>query len=244
MWGLEKLEEASLLFAQGLNDSEVARKVGVPRSTVRGWRGEQSLTSRHRRAYDLRDLPEREYSYLLGVYLGDGCISAGARAYRLRVKLDSAYPLLIDEVRAAIAIVMPYNRVGVTPQKENALEVYSYSNHWPTLLPQHGPGRKHLREIKLQPWQREIVERHPESFIRGLYHTDGCLVANKVRSPAGKTYAYPRYLFSNVSPDIKGLFRWACLLIGVESRPAGKKDVSVARRDSVARLTAFLEPKA
>jgi len=28
----------------------------------------------------------------------------------------------------------------------------------------------------LTDWQREIVERHPADFLRGLFHSDGCRV--------------------------------------------------------------------
>ena len=52
--------------------------------------------------------------------------------------------------------------------------------HWPCLFPQHGPGRKHTRPIVLEDWQRDIVELHPHLFIRGLLHSDGCGVTNRV----------------------------------------------------------------
>jgi hypothetical protein len=36
----------------------------------------------------------KSYSYLLGLYLGDGCISRHPRAWRLRIVLDDKYPKL------------------------------------------------------------------------------------------------------------------------------------------------------
>ncbi len=50
--------------------------------------------------------------------------------------------------------------------------------HWPCLFPQHGPGRKHERDLVLADWQWEIVERHPADFLRGLFHSDGCRANN------------------------------------------------------------------
>src|SRR5690349_7476835 len=41
------------------------------------------------------------YAYLLGIYLGDGCISFTHKTPRLRVSLDTAYPNLINEVKQA-----------------------------------------------------------------------------------------------------------------------------------------------
>jgi hypothetical protein len=60
---------------------------------------------------------------------------------------------------------------------------------------------------------------------------------NKIRSPAGKWYAYPRYQFSNRSDEIRRIFTDACDRIGVEWRQMNRWNVSVARRASVAGST-------
>jgi hypothetical protein len=57
----------------------------------------------------------------------------------------------------------------------------------------------------LADWQREVGLAHPGRFLRGLFNSDGCRVANWAARPlAGdlKRYEYPRYLFSNESADI------------------------------------------
>jgi len=119
-----------------------------------------------------------------------------------------------------------------------------YSTLWPDLIPQHGPGPKHQRPIILEGWQQLIVEAEPRAFIRGLFHSDGSYFQNPVRSKYGKHYSYDRYIFTNHSSDIRELFRWACDLVGVDTRLASWRNVSVARRDSVAKLNEFLGPKA
>jgi hypothetical protein len=68
--------------------------------------------------------------------------------------------------------IRPDNKVS-TIQRQGCTEVNSYSRHWPCLFPQHGPGKKHTRLIELAQWQREIVERYPGDFARGLFHSDG-----------------------------------------------------------------------
>ncbi len=86
--------------------------------------------------------------------------------------------------------------------------VVSYWKHWPCLFPQHGPGPKHRRTIALADWQHEIVAEHPQLFLRGLFNSDGCRVTNWTTRPVAgqpKRYEYPRYLFSNESPDIMHL---------------------------------------
>jgi hypothetical protein len=159
--------------------------------------------------------------------------------YRLRIKTDARYPKIIAECAAAMQAVMPKNRVCVQPMRCRAVEIGCSSKRWPLLFPQHGPGPKHKRKIELAPWQREIVDRHPREFLRGLIHSDGCRVLNRVN---GKDY--PRYLFSQVSDDIRRLFCETCVQLGIEYSRNRWKEVSVARAGSVALLDSFVGPKA
>ena len=196
-----------------------------------------------RLAHEWDDPPRREYAYVLGMYLGDGCITRMRRSYWLRIALDAAYPDIIEECRAATATLMPLNKVSIRKRKYRCVDISCHSLLWPDLIPQHGPGRKHHRPIVLEQWQRWIVEAEPRAFIRGLFHSDGSYFQNRVRSAKGKEYAYDRYMFANNSGDIRQLFIWACSLIGVEARMVGSRNVSVARRRSVAMLNEFLGPK-
>ena len=199
-----------------------------------------------RREYNVRwplnpdSIPKAEYSYLFGIYLGDGCISGSPRGvYRLRIMMDSRYPAIVEECAVAMRAVMPQNRVHKYKLPYRCVEISSYSKAWPLLFPQHGPGRKHLRKIELAPWQKEIVDRFPQEFLRGLIHSDGCRVLNRVN---GKDY--PRYFFDQVSDDIRRIFCEACDRLGVEYTWSRWKTVSIARADSVALLDSFIGPKA
>jgi len=51
---------------------------------------------------------EQDYAYVLGLYLGDGCLSAAGRTYRLRITLDTAYSEII---------------IGVETRRSNAKNV-------------------------------------------------------------------------------------------------------------------------
>jgi hypothetical protein len=77
-------------------------------------------------------------------------------------------------------------------------------------MPQHGPGKKHLRSIRLEPWQDLLVTQATEKFIRGLIDSDGCRVVAKDRAVRSV-----RYHFSNRSDDIRGLFTAALDAIGI-----------------------------
>ncbi len=184
------------------------------------------------------------YAYLLGLYLGDGTISSGPRdVYRLRIFLDRAYPVIVDECVAAVSLLAPGNRVSVVHSPDSYMDVVSsFSRHWPCMFPQHGPGMKHRRPIVLEPWQRAIVETHPWRFLRGLIQSDGCRSINTIRHPK-RTYAYPRYQFSNRSDDIRGLFCEFCDRVGVRWRRMNRWTISVARRESVALMDRHIGPK-
>ncbi|MEA2439438.1 MAG: hypothetical protein QOH76_862 [Thermoleophilaceae bacterium] len=238
------------LAAAGLNASEVARRTGIPRSTVRDWLAGRVSTRRvdpwscpkcgHAR-HNPSELPGRDYAYLVGMYLGDGCIAELKKGvYRLRIACDMNHPAIICEVSAAMISVMPTSRVGTSWRLGGGwgAEVYSYSKAWRCLFPQHGPGPKHKRKIALAPWQREIVDAQPEQFIRGLIHSGGCRVLNRVN---GKDY--PRYFFCQVSDDIRGLFCRSLEQVGVHYTRNDHKNVSIARAGCVARLDEFVGPK-
>ncbi len=187
---------------------------------------------------------EGGYAYLLGTYLGDGMLSRlpGKPVWKLRIFQDSRYPRLVDECQRAMFNVVP-NVVGqFTRPKDGAVEIHSHWKQWICLFPQHGAGPKHLRSIRLEPWQANLVRQYPHEFIKGLIESDGCRITN-FAIVRGKRYEYPRYFFSNRSSDIQQLFRDACDLIGVDYRQDGPWNISVARRESVAALDEFIGPK-
>ncbi|MGE5282824.1 MAG: hypothetical protein ACM3N0_10980 [Chloroflexota bacterium] len=94
--------------------------------------------------------------YLLGLYLGDGCISRAPRdVYKLRIALDRRYPQIIEECVAAMQAVVPWNRVRPQTTNKGYVEVHAYSKTWLCLFPQHGAGKKHERKIALADWQRD-----------------------------------------------------------------------------------------
>ncbi len=179
----------------------------------------------------------RAYAYVLGQYLGDGCVSAHRRGvYRLRVTCANDWPGVMDRLEAALSVLMPANVIGRHVRKGmGCTEVSLYSKRWPVLLPQVGDGMKHRRTIALARWQEAIVYREfPEEFVCGLIHSDGCRAINNVDA-AGRTYSYPRYFFSNRSEDIHELFATALAALGISPTRSGWQQ-SIARKDDVALL--------
>lgn len=183
-------------------------------------------------------LPTAPYAYLLGMYLGDGCISRSTRCFILRITCDKRYPTIIRRCQDAIDALFPKQRAGVYWRPTGCADVYLCSKHWPCLFPQHGPGRKHLRRIALEGWQQAIVDRETEEFVLGLIHSDGCRVVANDRGVRSV-----RYHFSNRSEDIIGLFTGALDALDIPWRRSNAHTVSIYRKAATARLDEFIGPK-
>jgi hypothetical protein len=247
------VETALLLSAAGVLDRENAQICVVSVQAIRHWRaGRRRSEAPSRRSTNwcprCNEFPldESAYAYLLGLYLGDGHLTRGRReVYALSVFCGDGWPGLIAAAEAALSAVMPASGV-FRVQRPGCTEVKSTSKHWPCLFPQHGPGRKHLRAIQLQPWQQTITNQHPGAFARGLFHSDGCRFTNRVRRPlpgGDRWYEYPRYMFTNESTDILRICGETLDLLGVSWRFSRRNTISVARKDAVARLDEFVGPK-
>jgi hypothetical protein len=242
-----QVDEVLALSAAGYSDNQIARRTGIPRRTVSDWRrGRVSVLRRGPGScgldHDPRELAPAAYAYLLGMYLGDGCLSATRGIWRLRVVLDARYPAIIAECARVMAQVVPGKRAHVMRRHDgNCVQVSMWWMHWPCLFPQHGPGPKHRRTIELAEWQQAIVSGNHRPFLRGLMHSDGCRFIARQRKGRNE-WAWTRYVFSNRSEDIKDLFCASCDAIGVRWTRGGR-EVAVARRESVALLDEFIGPK-
>lgn len=177
--------------------------------------------------------------YLLGLYLGDGCVSLHPRdVYKLRIFLDVKYPGIIESATAAIDHVRG-RRAGALLCSCNCVEVYSFWRTWPCLLPQHEPGKKHEWPIQLAHWQQRLVDRWPEQLLRGLTESDGCRFQNTGRC----NWSWPRYSFTNYSADIRSIFSTACEQLGLHFTASGPDTIYVSRKADVATLDRFIGPK-
>ena len=241
MYSDEQRRTALRSLADGASLSAVSAGTGISRSALRTWRdhGAGTRTAAPCWVCTGEGPPEPAgYARLLGYYLGDGCITTMGSVYALRVACDQVYPDIIEDVGRTIASVRAGARV-MHVRAPGTLVVQSYWKHWPCLFPQHGPGRKHDRELGMAAWQWTIVERHPADFLRGLFHSDGCRVNNWARrtvAGAPKRYDYPRWQFVNNSPEIR---EWCCRaldLVDVAWRQSSWKTISVSTRAGVARL--------
>ena len=237
------------LIAQGLSDQEVAQRTGVSRVTVNRWRRTPPRarpSAPPPGSWAPADKPA--YCYLLGMYLGDGHLSGRAGGtLALRFTLDARYPGIVAETAAAVRAVEPDARVTTYERRGEGAVVLSSSHPvWPAAFPQHGAGPKHKRRIALADWQLELTRRYPAQLVRGLLHSDGSRSVNRFSvslAQGPRTYEYVRYFFTNVSADIREIFRSHCELISVRCTQSNARNLSVADRTSVAILDAIAGPK-
>ncbi|CAM5690297.1 helix-turn-helix domain-containing protein [Streptomyces fumanus] len=257
--GVEVRQRALDLLRGGVPNSAVARQLNVPLGTVGYWK-HRDLAERGAcpgrpdppcPRCDGRGLDEPAYSYLLGLYLGDGHIShySAHRVPNLMITCSDSWPGLMDDCENAMRAVFPDNSV-CRVRRTGCHNVKVYSKHLHCLFPQHGPGKKHERRIVLEPWQQTIVDAHPWEFVRGLIHSDGCRITNWTTRLVGgerKRYEYPRYFFTNVSDDIRRLYTDTLDTLGIEwthcTRHGNPYNISVARKASVALMDAHVGPK-
>lgn len=253
MYDVGTRKRALTLVAQGRSLNSVSKETGISRAAIRSWQKRvEPLPRMQTTPCPAAERPRdpAAYSYLLGLYLGDGCISPGPKTgYYLRIACADAWPGLIEACAAAVEAINPSKR-AYRVQAVGYTSVVGYSSHWPCLFPQHGPGKKHERHITLEPWQQAIVDAHPWEFIRGLIHSDGCRITNWTTRLVGgerKRYEYPRYFFTNKSDDIRQLYTDTLDKLDVEWTYCTRKgvpfNVSVARKASVALLDAHVGPK-
>lgn len=235
MRSLRVRAKALELSDRGLSDGEVGRRLELPHSTVQymrrskdrgGWRCPRCWRAGKRVEPCLAD-----YAELLGLYLGDGCISKAGRTERLRLALDMRYSVILHESRELLKRSFPASSIGTVTADAGATAMLSvYSSHLSCLFPQNGPGKKHEREIALEEWQADVVASESWAFLRGCIRSDGCAFINR----AGP-YEYLTYEFRNRSAEILGLFAGACDEAGLDYRLTFER-VRVNRRASVERL--------
>lgn len=244
--------EVLALVEAGVNDCEISRRTGIPRTTVRDMRAPTYVRKTkavicprcHRPGRQLT-FSAADYCELLGLYLGDGHITQMERTQRLRITLDTKYPTIVAEALELLRRCFPNNSVGSHPQHGGTcIVVWVYCSHLSCLFPQHGEGLKHERAIVLEPWQQRLVALEPWPLIRGLIRSDGCSFVNRTGP-----YEYPSYAFSNCSEGVVEIFSMACRAVGLKLRTTftpGRRiwHVRINRRECVALLDEHVGKKA
>lgn len=125
----------------GVPNAEIARRLGLPHGTVGTWKFRDRernpefypkirATSPYCPRCHGAGLDVVAYSYLLGLYLGDGCIVKPPkhRVHTLTIACCDAWPGLIEAAADALRAVAPSGSV-IRVQRPGMKEVKMYSSH-------------------------------------------------------------------------------------------------------------------
>lgn len=188
---------------------------------------------------------QADYAFILGEYLGDGWLDVHSpKSQRLLIVQDTKYTHSIQEIASALQRLFPDKHITIRDVKDGGCtHVGVCSTRLLEMFPQHGRGKKHDRDIKLKGWQEAIVQRHPRQFLKGLLWSDGC---RYTQLQWGK-YSYPRYVFTQRSPQIFELFLRACnlasVVIGSIYRSPERNQAFITAASSVRLLDHSVGPK-
>lgn len=252
----EEYDKILTLHHQGYNCSQISRKINIPRTTIRDYitNINQPNIMRMRKISNNNILEKiinqndlelrKEYSYLLGIFLGDGCLSKMNKGvYRIRITLDAKYPGIINKVKTCVSTVMPNNKTSLVKRYVeeylSCVDVSCYSKDWVNLFPFYQPGYKWKYKIQLTDWQKSVVENYPKEFWLGLFHSDG---SRYKQTNANKYY----YQFAQKSEDITNLFMWCSNLLGIKYGITKNKTtnrIQIYNKDSIIFLDTFAGSK-
>jgi len=206
-YSVEQVERAKSLKNEGRNFSEIARIMNIPRPSLKYFFNEKHKSKRGINkiidySYIIDNKLVKEYSYILGLYLGDGHITNMGRTYRLRIALDYKYDNLNDFAKEMLKRLFPDNKINIL-NVDNSWIVLSVYNKYiiKGLFPQMGDGKKHFRDVSLKDWQWNIIDYN--YLLLGLFHSDGCYYLNSKKNK----YSYQ---FSNKSKDLINIFKMCC----------------------------------
>jgi hypothetical protein len=162
-------QAAKELFDAGVSTYRVARITGIPVSTVRYWRrlGRPPMAPTPRPDFDgWRPPDDNAYCYLLGLYLGDGCVSRPAGNPRLTISLDARYPGIVGTAVDALRAVVPDAHVCLRHARGCTIIGVSHPV-WMAAFPQHGPGRKARAPHSPRGVAARANSRSPQVAARG-----------------------------------------------------------------------------
>lgn len=235
----------------GLSDYKVSEKLGISRPNIQRWRKQyfsnsskmmkrkEILEASALKRYgdpnnmDVTKLPSDSYAYILGMYLGDGCLSKSTkcRTCTLYITQNREYDIVVNDCLNHLKNLMKEFDIEPTVvyrKNSKACDIKINSVYTLKLFPQHGEGLKHDRKINLEDWQWTHVEKEPWMFIKGLMHSDGSKYFDKYNSKW-------HWQFTNRSEDIKDILCQVCDTVGLQWTRC-KQNVSFYKSESVIML--------
>ena len=165
-----------LYFEDNLSIRKIASQLEVSPSTITRILRETNLRSKTEAAlnrYEPLSLhgTHEELAYLIGVYLGDGCLVQNSRTELLDIACDAKYPELIDKY-----VVLVKQVFGKFPSLQedtasNCFHIRLYGRGISSTLGMK-IGSKNKQDLHIPEWIKEN-KSFTRFCLRGLFETDG-----------------------------------------------------------------------
>ena len=242
----------------GLNNCQISRELNIPRGTLRGWlyprQPEQQVVAAAdarraarvcQRCNGTESTLSVDYVYLLGLYLGDGCISGHRK--RGVVAPDLSRPAISWPDRrvrtrdvGSDAVTRECAAVDRMRRDRGFLETLDSPFPATRRRPKMVASDRHgALAAKIDRRLSGTADPRPDSLGRMSSDKHG----ERHGACKQRRYSCPRYMFTNMSDSIRFLFVEACERLNVRWMQTNARTIAVSRRDDVARLDTFIGPK-
>lgn len=166
----------SLYFDEQLSIRQIASRLGVGKSTIIRTLQESPLRSKAEAA-QLRYEPlylagnHEELAYLVGIYLGDGCLIQSSRTELLDIACDTKYKGLMERFANLVSRVFGKSPAVHKDHASNCVHIRLYGRGISSILG-FEPGPKHGRDLRIPTWIKTNAS-WSKRCLRGLFETDG-----------------------------------------------------------------------
>lgn len=248
------------MIGDGKSTYDIAKEIGKGQTTVRYWlkkhglKTNTSIKNKHQefeeKFIDINKFDnnrKKSYSFLLGIFLGDGGIYKIKNTFRLYYSNQASYTRINKSICDNLAVLFPSKNIAVYKRSESdCVNISMGASGLDKLFP-YGKGVKHLRKIEFTEEQKEIISLYPKEFIKGMIESDGSRYAPRFK----ECPTYFIYQFSNCSLDLHDILHFAANLIGLEFtfRKSSKKTgapmflTMFNKKKSVLLMDEFIGPK-
>lgn len=248
-----KKEVIQNLVDKNYSTRQIAKELNCSFSNIRYWMKKYQLKTTdiggkagkkiesdidiYNRCLDFVTKHPSEYSYLFGLYLGDGCVEyVKGNFHVLSIHQDSKYINLINKHKESII-----NIFGKPPyifNRGNCTIIRVGGSHVKFLFPKFGVGMKHLNKITLPKILLDNIDYL--NLMKGLFQADGSYYLDR----HAKKYCFN---FVNKSLDIIEIFKFCLdkLSIGctIYKRKSDIYCLSVRRKSEVSKLLDLIGTK-
>lgn len=218
-YNIKIIENVLSEYEKNKNISHLSKLFNIPRATIKYWLNHNILNSLKTKdidkeiidsIYEHISLNKKDYSFILGLYLGDGCITENGRnnsSYKLRIAQDKKYPKTISLIQNRLSSF--FGKESKLVSGKGCYHITIYDKYLPIYFPQHGKGFKHDRKIRLNDFQLKNID--DVELLKGLWISDGSFYIAKLSK-----YKYERYNFTNKSTDLIEIFSGLLDNLGVK----------------------------